>query len=157
MAIGLQAGIRCFPMSSHWGSQPNTRTPLASQMTIEETIRLAVSFVAGCASVTGTYIAHRQFKRVQGRIEIVRANGDLRVPDDWHDDGFFFGYHIALLNRGNTEYGISEIALLPLSRKFQRRVRRSKSLRYLSNQWQQLTFEDTLHQTGGRYSTLLLS
>jgi len=125
-------------------------------MNLNEFLTITISFVAGSATVIATFYAIKQFKRLQGRIEFVRAHASPKVPELYFKQGFIFSFHIALLNRGKSEYAVTSIEVRPIGKKFRRTIRRCDNLKYLRLKWQQLTFEDTMHQLGGRYTPLIL-
>jgi len=114
-----------------------------------------VSFLAGAASVVGTYLAWRQIRRGDQRIELLEAHCEPRVPNEWHDRGFPFSFRMFLMNRSSGEHALTTIEVRLSSLRLRRFVHR-KSGPKACTKWMELTFEDVLHQLGGEYAPLVL-
>ncbi len=115
-----------------------------------------VSFLAGAATVMGPYLAWRQIKLGERRIDLLEAHCEPRVPNEWHDRGFPFSFRLFLMNRGSSESALTSIEVRLRGLRLRRLVNR-KPHTGLRSKWMELTFDNVLHQLGGRYQPLVFN
>ena len=113
-----------------------------------------ISFMVGAATVIGTYLAWRQIRLGERRIELLEAHCEPRVPNEWHDRGFPFSFRLFLMNRGPNESALTAIEIRICGWRL-RRLINHKPRTTMQKKWMELTFEDVLHQLGGRYKPLV--
>ena len=115
----------------------------------------AVSFLAGAASVVGTYLVWQQIRRSNQRIELLDAHGEPRVPNEWHDRGFPFSFRLFLMNRSSADQAVTSVEIRLPSQRLRWLVRRKSGPKACTT-WMRLTFEDVMDGLCGHHAPLLL-
>jgi len=128
---------------------------------IVKVAQTVISFLAGAASVLGTYFTWRKIQHGNQRIELLDAHCEPRVPNEWHDLGYPFSFRLFLMNRSSGEHALTAIEVRLMSLRFRRFVRRRSKRTECAPRacltWMPLTFEDILHRRGsGGFTPLVL-